>query len=299
MKKKRTILYGACSVAFAVMLILSGCSFAPKAEDVSPETLGNYTGTVPSSETEAEQAFASGMGEFSEGFNEIDTETETPRAILEGFIRGLGSQAQPKKVTIDSDYNPDGTEGTVTIDITDETVNGSDIAAGGSGTMTVENLELKTTTESDFNQVTGTGSINAELRAEGTVLFSQFDTGKGYEITDGKINIGALVDGKLTLAETSMTLDYKADFKMKIGLSISGDNGVGGKYILNFEYSEKTPEPIVLDWSKSYTEQALGSSEVTFNATLEVYNNENELVRSITYTKDEILSIVPYEDIFL
>jgi hypothetical protein len=305
MKITGKLILAAAGMLLAALLILGGCDIVPDAPDVTADELGDFEGTVVANETDAETLFGQGMGGFSEGYNDVDTSGETPRSILEGFIRGMGDQlrpqADPRSVEVDVDISDNGTKGTTTILIVDETVQGSDLAAGGTGSMTIENLDLESTYQINLDQ--GTGNLRAKMVAGGEVTFQDFSVDEGWTINDGKINIGSLVRGTIRVTEESLTLDYRADFNMKIGYSITNDDGTGGKFILNFEYSERTGQPITIDYlallTGEYVEESLESPSVTLRATLEVYDNNNELQVSVDYDKEDILDIIPYQELFL
>jgi hypothetical protein len=309
--RKTVVMMG---LVLAATLALSGCDwlFGPSVAQVNPEDLASYTaaGTIPADETSVLNATSFAAEGASYGpatVYEDDVATATGFSIQEPTFESVFNAlvaksvesaramafAQSRSVTVEDESDFTDTEDfeiDVTVDITDETVNGNEVwPIGGGGTATIESFFLEITGSGTSDETTFEFAARGEQ--EGEFTYNQWTDGTNFIIHDGQVNTEGSgrvdIDIELTSggSDLSGSLFWRFGYAMSAGLSFSDlVENEGGKIIVDFSYRGR--ESISFDTFAELEDQATGEFEATM--TVRVYDNANNLVSEHTYTDEEV-----------
>ncbi len=281
-------------LVLSVVLVVSGCSLMDslffKADSVEPKELSSYDGTLPEDKETAMNVVGESVGEAiasgfqgilsSEQWNDFAKTLSKNYPVLNAVGKGfLGTPSLSSK-TITYSGDRDTSDGNVdfSIAITDESVKGT-----ASGTLVVEDLGLKLKGGVDDPDNPTKGDWDFSTNAK--ITMDDYANSSDYTINEGLINLRAKGNGNVTFdnSEEIDTIKYYLAMDLKAGFSISGGNGKSGKFIIEFNYVD----------NKSLTQDELEDPDklvqnVTLSLVVKVYDNDNKLVKTYTYTEDDL-----------
>ncbi|MFP4114452.1 MAG: hypothetical protein ACOC2Y_07195 [Spirochaetota bacterium] len=305
-----------------VALSMSGCFlFPPEAvlDEVAAEDLGSYDAsqTIEDDEDSVLAASTEAMGAamvapmtvYDESVSDelgLDMSGGQPsvqslaQSLLQQQLTAVRSEMQrSRSVNVDdeSDIDEETGDGTidVTIEVSNETVNGSDIGESGTATINTFNVEVTGEISSSGDETGGTMSLDAELGHEGDIEYEDWTSPGGIVIHDGVFK--SLASGEmgydLTMADgsggepsTSGSISYDMNVELSAGFSYSNtDTGRGGKITMLLRYSGS--DDVTFDSQETLPEEATGEIEATM--TVKVYDNDNNLVVEHEFTDDELM----------
>ena len=306
-------------IVVLVVTALTGCEWllAPRVDKVAPEDLASYSAgtTFASDEDSVLQAMGTtgagaggGTGAVFEGAVAqqlgFAVEGNTFEAVFNGLVQhsidAARSIAPSRAVTeVDnSDFSdPSDFEIDYTLDISNESVNGADVytTPAGGGTATIETFHL---------EVTGGGSesgSSAEFDAtgeqDGVFTYDEWTDNEWFIIHDGQVNSEGDGRVRIEVNETSTdiagSLLWRFGYAVNAGFSVSDlkgtpetDDDEGGKIIVSFRYWGR--ETIDFDSAAQLQNQAQGEFEAEM--TIEVYDNNNNLVAEHEFTDEDAYS---------
>ena len=298
MKTKKIVLI---LLVLAVTITMMGCdaisgafdSAFLKTTEVKSADLDDFSGTVPSTDDEVMSGFGSGMSAFMNAMpmaRTLGDDYAPVMKVLELTVPGLAESR-----TVESRM----ASASVNASISDETVD-SDYTTGDSfdrGDLTIG--VAKVSADAEVDSIEKPTKAEAKLDAEVEITMKDivdyeynYST-SAYDIVDKKINTMKFnARAKANASSTFGTdgypdsLDFYAAADVSIGFSLSDPDGPSGKYIFNFNYVQ----------SGTVTESDITSGEYTGDAesvtiTIEVYNNDGSLARSVTYTQQELMNM--------
>jgi hypothetical protein len=290
-----------CVAVLAVLALLLGCevpeeTFSKSVTSVQAGDLADYSGDGslpdPESPTLAEdvlEAVSPGFvatGQAVEALVEQATQSP-PAASLVSMLNSLKKARNQRTIEQDIEIGENTASGTVTI-------NDEPIIVDSTTVGMVDSLNLTFSAETDPPEppedMTGTFSGNGELDA--AISLEDFDLTDPYECTvsDASLNAAAeaVVDVEMDYEAEEIVVDYNVGAALSAGYTISSDTYVG-KYIVTFSYSDKRTITI----TSLEPEEIMDEFSIT--ATIDVYDNDDILITSQTYTEEELAAF--FEDL--
>ena len=285
-------------VLFSILLLVFtffGCNLMDslfyKTDSVEPKELSDYTGTPPADKETTMEVVGVAAGEAIvsglQGIMSNDQWNNFSKTLGNNYpalkvlgAKFLSSSVSTASKSISFDGDRDGDDGKVdfTISIKDESVNGQE-----SGTITVNNLDLKLKAEVDDPDTPTKGSWDFDTST--TISLKNYADTSSYTINSGKINLKAKGNGNLTFdsQENLDTIKYYVAIDLKAGFSISGGTGKSGKFIIEFNYVDNNS---LTQDDLQDTDKLLENMALTIN--VKVYDNNNTLVHEYKYTQDDL-----------
>ncbi len=278
----------------SVALVVSGCNLMDslffKADSVEPKDLATYDGTLPQDKDTTMSVVGESVGEaLASGFLNIMDKSEWDGFIktldnnypaLKAVTKGMLNASLPLSKDISFSGDRDASDGNLdfTVAIKDEKVNG-DV----SGDFTVDSLNLKLKAETD-DPDTPT-KAEWDFNTDAKVTMDNFANSSSYTINKGLINFKAKGNGKATFDSSQEvdTISYYLAMDLKAGFSVSGGEGKSGKFIVDFNYVD----------NNSLSQDELENPDklvqnMTLSLVVKVYDNNNNLVKTYTYTQDDL-----------
>lgn len=287
---------------------LTGCQWllAPRVDEVKPEDLTSYSAgsEFAADETSVLNAMAvTGDGAATGTGSVFDTEVPPPgyavedssfQAVFSGLVQhsidAARSMAPSRSVTVDDNSDlsdPDDFEIDYTVEISNESVNGADVYTGGGGTATIDTF---------FLEITGSGSntsssaeFDASGEQNGVFTYDEWTDGLNFIIHDGRVNSEG--SGRVSIEVNESGSDVEGSLFWRFGYAVNAGFSVsnlvddeGGKIIVSFSYWGR--ENIDFDSSAELENQAQGEFEAEM--TIQVYDNDNNLVAEHEYTDEEV-----------
>jgi hypothetical protein len=206
---------------------------------------------------------------------------QTRSALLQ-FLTNPVAASRAVSGSFSENINQETGAGTITADIT----------------VTDEALVSEGSTVATINSITGNFYLKMEADVNGNptsvVMNAEGDLdikiGEVGNIKGGKMIAAAKADADATMGYTngelsSMAAHYNVGFAVSLGVVVSGENG--GKYILNSLIKAKG------DISATNDTELFSSvnEQLEMVITIEVYNNDNALQSTFTFTDEELTAM--------
>lgn len=263
----------------AVALVFSGCSSngggdegGSRVNKPTSSELSSYEGSTPTSDAEAKALFAGAV-----------------EAATVSIESGASASVVPS-----GRLSPSATE------TVDETFSGT-INGDPSGTIDLEGVVTGSYTEEypEGGSQEGDYLFDVTMDLDFGADFNEFaftEDSTDY-VLDGLLEVNSDIDWNIdaTVTSDSITGSYSYDYGFGLVYALTVDditNGQGGKFILYVDEGFG-------DSGDLSNDQALESVNPTFDATLELYDNNDELVRTVTLTRSEALGLFPFVSSFL
>lgn len=273
----RKVVFGVIGT-FALVALLSGCSENSAddgggggvAEPAASE-LETYEGSAPTTSAEAKEILV----DAATAFKSL-AESQSSSSVV-GPSSIAASQTETER------YN----------DTIDETISGNP-----SGSV---DLNGSVSGETTFNSPSGGGAgeyqVDSQIKLVLDGTFDQFGAqANGSQfVIDGSMQVDTSIDVDLeaTVTESSTvtgSYSYSYVYGLVYGVTISDTtNGVGGKFVLYV--NESLGESGEISENSSNPFEAI---DPQFNGTLEVYNNNDELLFEETLTDSEVRGLFPF-----
>ncbi len=263
----------------AVALLFAGCSSSGGGDDdgtrvnkPTSSALSSYEGTTPATDDEAKTLFSNAVNAAT-----LAIESDTS-AAASGELSASATDTFNETFSGTIDGNPSGT---------------IDLAGSVTGSFTEQYpTNYPTNQEGDYLfDVTMDLVFGADFNS-----FAFNDNGTDY-VLDGILEVNSDINWNLqaTVTSSSATGSYNYDYGFGLVYALTVDdttNGQGGKFVLyvNEAFADSG------DLSDAQSFDAVNPS---FDATLELYNNNDELVTTITLTQSEVLDLFPFVGDFM
>ncbi|MFZ5366863.1 MAG: hypothetical protein ACOZCE_01340 [Spirochaetota bacterium] len=285
------------ALIMAAILVVTGCDLlgtndtasGPSAPDMgSPSALPASGGTVPGTDTEAKTLFLQAFSTFGTGLATADSSGSVSPQILSKNIKSLEMAANKNILARATESQ------TTPLDYT-LTIGGGTITITGSMTTSVtspdESFVFKpNTTYNDIAKATiklqETDAIsNVTLPESGAPTYTY--NGKVVSNVQINYNMDVVTDSNVY---PSMDMDLAMGVQAGFAISVKRSDGAGAKFILSYAFNySKNNINMMSESDLSDLQTALESKQ----ATLKVYDDNNELKYSISLSLDEINMVDP------
>ena len=298
-------------VVVMVAFVLTGCQWllATRVDAIRPKDLASYTAsqTFMADEQSVLEALGSAGGAASSGPGTVfdtqvadelgyTTEDSTFRAVFNGLVQhsietarsAALAPARTVTVTDDSDFSDENNPKIdVSIDISNETVHGTEL--GGTGSATIESFYLGISGSGTATDTTA--SFDAKGEQNGVFRYTNWNDGaSSVTIHDGQVNSKGNARIRVYVEESGVddvsgNLFWNFGYAMNAGFSVSDSStGRGGKIIVNFRYWGR--ENIDFSSSAELETEATGAFEAEM--TVRIYDNNDTLIAEHTYTDEDV-----------
>ncbi len=267
-----------------------------KATQVDVDTLPTFSGDTPTSDDEVMMGFGEGMSLIMNAMpmsRVLGDDYEPVMKVMDLIVPGLAESRAASSRAGSANY---------TVSVTDETLE-SDYETGDyrdDGDLTIVKAEISAQADTDsvldptaISEVSAKVEGELELVIENIIDYDYNDVTYAYDIVYSKINECQLnakgsIEADATIGSDGYPEEVNAyvAIDISLGFSLSSDDAPAGKYLFNFNYVD----------SATVTESDVTGGDVTgdgedFVITIEVYGNSGSLVRSVTYTQDELMDL--------
>ena len=289
------------ALIIAAILVVTGCDLlgtndtasGPSAPDMgSPSALPASGGTVPGTDTEAKTLFLQAFSTFGTGLATADSSGSVSPQILSKNIKSLEMAANKNILARATESQTTPLDYTLTI---------------GGGTITITGSMTTSVTSPDESFVFKPNTTYNDI-AKATIKLQETDaishvtlpetgdttyTYNGKVISNMQMNYNMDVATDSNSSPVSMDMDLAMGVQAGYAISVKRSDGAGAKFILSyaFDYSKNN---INVDFlSDSLDLSDLQTALESKQATLKVYDDNNELKYSISLSLDEINMIDP------
>lgn len=288
------------ALIMAAILVVTGCDLlgtndtasGPSAPDMgSPSALPASGGTVPGTDTEAKTLFLQAFSTFGTGLATADSSGSVSPQILSKNIKSLEMAANKNILARATESQ------TTPLDYT-LTIGGGTITITGSMTTSVTSPDesFEPQPNHTYNDI-----VKATIKLQETDAISHVtlpETGdptytytyNGKVISNMQMNYNMDVATDSNSSPVSMDMDLSMGVQAGFAISVKRSDGAGAKFILSyaFDYSKNNIN-MMSESDLSDLQTALESKQ----ATLKVYDDNNELKYSISLSLDEINMVDP------
>ncbi|NLJ10819.1 MAG: hypothetical protein GX438_10840 [Treponema sp.] len=255
------------ALIMAAILVVTGCDLlgtndtasGPSAPDMgSPSALPASGGTVPGTDTEAKTLFLQAFSTFGTGLATADSSGSVSPQILSKNIKSLEMAANKNILARATESQTTPLDYTLTI---------------GGGTITI------------------TGSMTTSVTSPDESFEPQPNhTYNGKVISNMQMNYNMDVATDSNSSPVSMDMDLAMGVQAGYAISVKRSDGAGAKFILSYAFNySKNNINMMSESDLSDLQTALESKQ----ATLKVYDDNNELKYSISLSLDEINMVDP------
>jgi hypothetical protein len=217
------------------------------------------------------------------------------------YLWALEEEGDPLPAGVSFSADGSDTSGSVSATITNEIFDDSDSITDSWGDtygfnnnpdMTDDNLSISLLSMSaSFREITEEAiRLSADLSTKTTaqnmnyMIDDYFEEYSDYTLDYSKLNANMKGAMLAEFGSSSGSLVYNAAASVRAGAVVSSAEGMGGKFILSLDFRSKG--------SVSYSESG-GVDDTSLNLTLtiEVYNNDDELQNTYTYTANDLMDL--------
>jgi hypothetical protein len=304
----------------AVLLSFTTCKFFDSifftAPGVSPHDLAPYTGTTPSTRSDAMMSFGEpGLYVFMAMYLDMQTRPEfqdfassiarvllgntpTGKLLQKSLAQKLARSITLSQVGLGSDIstNPDKE---VHLDIEKETVINANVGPTATGTIVIDKCKFDLVgTANGLSSQHPPSSIDI-TQAEGDVSLSadnykysaQFP---GVTLNTARIGLKVKGTGNATIDTTTFTPTsetYDLSLSLKAGISVSNSNSgaFSGKYIIELSYYD-SGDLTASDFSS--TDPYAAINKIKFTLTIALYDNGNKKLDDWTFDQSDLVDLL-------
>ncbi|MEW6564913.1 MAG: hypothetical protein AB1404_05360 [Spirochaetota bacterium] len=286
------------ALIMAAILVVTGCDLlgtndtasGPSAPDMgSPSALPASGGTVPGTDTEAKTLFLQAFSTFGTGLATADSSGSVSPQILSKNIKSLEMAANKNILARATESQ------TTPLDYT-LTIGGGTITITGSMTTSVTSPDesFEPQPNHTYNDIFKFAITGNEIEAISNVTLPESGaptyTYNGKVVSNVQINYNMDVVTDSNGYLTSMDMDLAMGVQAGFAISVKRSDGAGAKFILSYAFNySKNNINMMSESDLSDLQTALESKQ----ATLKVYDDNNELKYSISLSLDEINMVDP------
>jgi len=273
------------ALVMSAALVVTGCDLfgvkdtasGPSAPDMgSPSAIPASNGIVPATSDEAKQLFVDALGVFSPALSPLDTSESLDKAITKNL---LARQTQTETTSLDQTI-PIGGGTITTIGSMTTSVTMPDSQPAFKPNYTYNDLYKTSINLNETSTIT-----NVTLPESGSPTY----TFNGKAVAKAQVNVNVdLTTGATEYDNFTSDIDISMAIQAGYAVSVKRNDNAGAKFILSyaFDYAKNNlaPETFQTDFVNALQAK---------KATLNVYDDSNNLKYSIDLTLDEANMIDP------